>query len=130
MSPVRAADRGRYPADWPQISAAIRFGRAGGQCECAGECGTGHAGRCEARHGQAHPVTGSLVVLTTGPPRSRARTLLLTANLFAACQRCHLAYDSGHHAVTRARTRRARITAGMESLPGPWPEAASTGGPV
>jgi len=49
VSPVRAADRGRYPADWPQISVAIRFGRAGGQCECAGECGTGHAGRCEAR---------------------------------------------------------------------------------
>ena len=113
MSPVRAADRGRYPADWPQISAAIRFGRAGGQCECAGECGTGHAGRCEARHRQAHPVTGSLVVLTTAH-RDHVPEHCDPANLFAACQRCHLAYDSGHHAVTRARTRQARLTAGME----------------
>ena len=27
VTPVRAADRGRCPADWPQIPAAIRFGR-------------------------------------------------------------------------------------------------------
>ena len=87
MSPVRAADRGRYPADWPQISVAIRFGRAGGQCECAGECGTGHPGRCEARHGQAHPVTGSLVVLTTAH-RDHLPEHCGPANLFAACQRC------------------------------------------
>jgi hypothetical protein len=127
VSPVRAADRGRYPADWPQISVAIRFGRAGGQCECAGECGTGHAGRCEARHGQAHPVTGSLVVLTTAH-RDHLPEHCCPANLFAACQRCHLAYDSGHHAMTRARTRQARATVGMEPLPGPWPEAAGTGG--
>ena len=87
MSPVRAANRGRYPADWPQISVAIRFGRAGGQCECGGECGTGHAGRCEARHGQAHPVTGSLVVLTTAH-RDHMPEHCCPANLFAACQRC------------------------------------------
>ena len=47
--------------------------------------------------------------------------------LFAACQRWHLAYDSGHHAVTRARTRQAHITAGMEPLPGPWPEPKAAG---
>lgn len=47
MSPIRPADRARYPADWRHISDSIRFGRAGGQCECGGECGHRHpGGRC------------------------------------------------------------------------------------
>jgi hypothetical protein len=75
----------------------------------------------------AHPVTGSPVVLTTAH-RDHVPEHYGPANLFAACQRCHLAYDSGHHAMTRARTRQARATAGMGPLPGPWPEAADTGG--
>ena len=79
------------------------------------------------RHRQANPVTGSLVVLTTAH-RDHVPERCDDANLFAACQRCHLACDSGHHAVTRARTRLARDTAGMEPLPGPWPEASNTGG--
>lgn len=79
------------------------------------------------RHRQANPVTGSLVVLTTAH-RDHVPERCDDANLFAACQRCHLVYDSGHHAVTRARTRLARDTAGMEPLPGPWPEASNTGG--
>jgi hypothetical protein len=33
MSPIRAADKRRYPRDWPQISKSIRFDRAGGRCE-------------------------------------------------------------------------------------------------
>ena len=63
-----AAKRARtagYPSNWAEISKSIRFGRAGGQCECWGECGAGHEGTCEARHGQPHPVTGSKVILTT-----------------------------------------------------------------
>ncbi|MGH3222568.1 MAG: hypothetical protein ACRDPY_28380 [Streptosporangiaceae bacterium] len=117
MSPVRPADRDRYPADWPQISAAIRFGRAAGQCECGGECGTGHAGRCQARHGQAHPVTGSVVVLTTAH-LDRVPEHSDEGNLRAMCQRCHLAYDAAQHAASAARTRQARAAAGMEPLPG------------
>lgn len=57
-------DYKRYPENWHEISAYIRFERAGGRCECTGECGL-HEGRCEAEHGKAHPVTGSRVVLTT-----------------------------------------------------------------
>jgi hypothetical protein len=117
MSPVRVADRGRYPADWRQISAMIRFGRAAGWCECAGECGIGHAGRCEARHGQAHPVTGSMVILTTAH-LDRVPEHSDEANLRAMCQRCHLAYDGAQHAASSARTRQARAAVGMEPLPG------------
>jgi len=64
MSPIRAENRARYPADWPAISRHIRFTRAGGRCECAGECGTTHPPLCEARHGQRSPYTA---------PRDRLR---------------------------------------------------------
>lgn len=47
--PVDFAD---YPQDWREISRRVRFERAGGRCECAGECGRAHSGgRCLARHG-------------------------------------------------------------------------------
>ena len=36
--PIRPENRDRYPANWPEISAAIKA-RSGGQCECLGECG-------------------------------------------------------------------------------------------
>jgi 5-methylcytosine-specific restriction endonuclease McrA len=61
------------------------------------------------------------VVLTTAH-RDHMPEHCAETNLFAACQRCHLAYDSGHHRETRNRTRHALATAGMEPLPGPWPE--------
>ena len=104
MSPVRASQRGRYPVDWPAISARIRFTRAAGRCECEGECGRGHAGRCLARHGQPHPVTGSVVVLTTAH-LDHVPEHCDDENLRAMCQRCHLAYDAALHAATAAATR-------------------------
>lgn len=117
MSPVRPADRARYPRDWRQISDSIRFGRAAGRCECTGQCGTGHPGRCDARHGETHPVTGSAVVLTTAH-LDHAPENCDPGNLAAMCQRCHLAYDAGQHAATAARTRAERAAAGMDPLPG------------
>lgn len=108
--PITAENRRRYPADWSEISVRIRFGRAGGRCECRGECGTGHAGRCTARHRQPHPVTGSRVILTTAH-RDHTPENCESANLFAACQRCHLAYDAELHAANAAHTRAyARLT--------------------
>jgi hypothetical protein len=101
MNPIRASDLRRYPVNWPAISARIRFTRAACRCECAGECSTGHEGRCAARHGQPHPITGSRVVLTTAH-LDHVPEHCDDANLRAYCQRCHLAYDVGHHAATRA----------------------------
>lgn len=113
--PIRPENRRRYPANWRAISTRIRFDRAAGRCECAGECGTGHAGRCPARHGQPHPVTRSRVVLTVAhldhTPENCAET-----NLKAMCQRCHLAYDADLHATNAARTRHDNATAGMTPL--------------
>jgi hypothetical protein len=41
VSPIRASERARYPADWPAISLRIRD-RSGGRCECDGRCGHDH----------------------------------------------------------------------------------------
>lgn len=35
-------NRSRYPAQWAEFSRQIRFERAGGRCECTGECGKVH----------------------------------------------------------------------------------------
>lgn len=114
--PVRPENRARYPSDWPQISRRIRHVRAGGQCECEGECGSGrHAGRCAARNGAPSPYTGSKVVLTTAH-RNHAPEDVRDENLFAACQLCHLSYDRGHHAETAAATRAAQLADQMDPL--------------
>ena len=92
--PIRPENRRRYPKDWRLISERIRFERAGGRCECSGECGLDHgiAGRCNAWHGDPHPATGSIVLLTVAhldhTPENCADD-----NLRAMCQRCHNRYD-------------------------------------
>lgn len=117
MSPIRAENRARYPKDWPQISQRIRFERAGGRCECLGECGRGtHDGRCPNVHGQPAYGTGSRVVLTTAH-RNHVPEDCGDSNLFAACQGCHLHYDRDHHAATRAATAAAALAARMDALP-------------
>lgn len=69
MSPIRPENRDRYGDDWRAFSDAIRFDRAGGHCECTGECGRprdhiGSDGRCVNRHGAPAYRTGSRVILT------------------------------------------------------------------
>lgn len=108
--PIRPENRKRYPADWKAISARIRFVRAASRCECAGECGLDHDGRCTAQHGHAHPATGSKVVLTTAH-RDHTPENVDDSNLFAACQRCHLRYDAAHHRETAAATRLSAVEA-------------------
>lgn len=113
--PIRAEDKDRYPQNWPAISKRIRFDRAGGRCECKGECRSGHKNRCRAEHGKPHWMTGHKVVLTTAhldhtPENCDEK------NLLAMCEKCHLSYDRDQHAATRARTRQAAATTGMEPL--------------
>lgn len=116
-------DRSRYPDDWEEISHRIRFVRAGGRCE-----GSPAYPDCRAQHGEPHPVTGSLVVLTTAhlgankPDGSAGdkhdKLDCREENLKAMCQRCHLTFDIKEHAANAARTRRRkRIEAGQMELP-------------
>lgn len=115
--PIKAENKKLYPDDWQEISDRIRFGRAEWRCECLGECGRGHAGRCEARHNRPHPATGSMVILTTAHLDHTPQNVD-EANLRAMCQACHLTYDAKHHAQTAARTRAAKLATWMDQLPG------------
>ncbi len=105
--PISPENAARYPADWPAISLRIRKQRAGDRCECQGECGHDHGGRCPELDGRPHTITRSPVVLTVGhlhhdPERSA------DDELRAWCQRCHLAYDQAHHAANARRTASLR----------------------
>lgn len=108
--PIRPENRHRYPADWPEISRRIRVERAGGRCECIGQCGTEHAGRCAAVNGRPSPMTGSVVILTVAH-LDHTPEHCDEANLLAACQACHLRYDAAQHRATAAATRRAALEA-------------------
>lgn len=133
--PIRPENKNRYPADWRAISDNIRFGRAGGRCECDGRCGArSHhpdTGRCRAVHQSLHPVTRSLVILTTAHLDHQPENCDPT-NLMAMCQACHLAYDHDHHAQSR---RQSAVIDGQRDLfasaptagpePGEEPEARS-----
>jgi len=92
-------DRSKYPDDWEEISKRIRFERAGGRCE-----GSPAYPDCRAEHGKAHPITGSMVVLTTAH-LDHDITNGAGENLRAMCQRCHLTHDAAHHAQTAAQSR-------------------------
>lgn len=112
-------DRRRYPDDWKAITLAIRE-RAGDRCECEGECGRDHAGRCRSERGYPNPDTGSRVVITVahlwrGPCaecHAVGRKCGEPSHLKAMCQACHLAYDLPQHQANARRTRRARKAAG------------------
>jgi len=113
--PIHPDNRARYPKEWPEISHRIRFGRAAGQCECLGECGHDHGGRCGATHGDPHPHTGSKVVLTTGH-RNHVPEDCRDENLAAWCQKCHLSHDRHHHAASRrARAESKREAARVKA---------------
>lgn len=101
--PIRPENKSRYPAHWKQLSNDIRFNRAGGRCECEGECGLHRGRRCEERHGEPAKWANGKVVLTVAHLDHRPETCD-PAKLKAMCNRCHLRYDRGHHANTRFET--------------------------
>ena len=51
--PIRASQRYFYPIDWPELSQAIRFGRAHGRCQ---RCGRPHG--ASVWHLSRHAVAG------------------------------------------------------------------------
>lgn len=94
--PIKPENAGRYPPDWPEISARIRYDRARGRCE---ECG--------ARNAYPHPETGAMVVLTVAHLDHQPENCA-DDNLRALCQRCHNRYDAPHRRQTRSATRARR----------------------
>jgi hypothetical protein len=101
-----AWNRSRYPGNWPEVSKRIREIRAGLRCECRGECGRDHGGRCPARKGDLSENRRGTIFLTCAHLwRSVCRCALenegdLCANpdhLKAMCNGCHLRYDVPLH---------------------------------
>ena len=106
-------DMSRYPVNWKQFSADIRFGRAAGRCECCGECGlhrtTPGPRRCTERHGEQAQWARGTVILTTAhlcecdPPCANPE------HVKAMCQRCHLLVDVKLHVRNRHARRRGNL---------------------
>jgi hypothetical protein len=109
--PIRPENRARYPKDWKAISERIRFKRAANRCECKGECGLDHSGRCKAINKQPHPDTGSTVVLTVAHLDHEPENCG-DLNLKAMCQRCHNRYDMPKRRAGIAERARAKMAAG------------------
>lgn len=133
--PIRREYRFFYPIDWPQLSAVIRFRRAGGRCE---GCGRPHKqmvvhlgdGRWwDADAGRWRDGRGRLIRLKIGADdvlgRARRTRVVLAAahrdhdtsnnadaNLAAFCQRCHLIHDRPEHRRRRWTTLFRRKAAG------------------
>jgi 5-methylcytosine-specific restriction endonuclease McrA len=99
--PITAERKTLYPKDWKAISLSIRK-RAGWVCE-----GSPAYPNCRAVTYESHPVTGSKVILTVAHLDHDPKNCD-PANLKAWCQRCHLTYDAGFHALNAVRTRRAK----------------------
>src|SRR3990167_9559307 len=100
--PIKPENKVRYPKDWKSIVARIRL-RSGNRCE-----GSDMYPDCRAENRRPHPVTGSLVVLTTAHLNHVIEDCS-DENLKHMCQRCHLTYDAKHHAENARITRRKKI---------------------
>lgn len=119
--PIRPERKHLYPKNWKEISARIRFGRAGGRCEFKD-----NRKRCKARHGKPHPITGSIVVLTVAH-LNHDETDCHDDNLLAGCQLHHLNYDKHQH----AKTRRSRKAVGdLFAIDDGWPQGFVVHSPI
>ena len=102
--PPRPENRHHYQGKtWQQIRQQV-LARAGNCCE-----GSPAYPDCRAANGEAHPVTGSRVVLTTAHLDHDPSNNNLS-NLRSWCQLCHNTYD----APTRAAGVKARREAACE----------------
>ena len=99
--PISPENAKRYPPDWRAVSDRIKA-RANYRCESV------PGGMpCRAEHGQSHPITGKMVVLTVAHLDHQPENCAAD-NLRALCQRCHNRYDSKHRQKNAAKTRRSK----------------------
>lgn len=131
--PIRPEDRHRYPPTWPGLSLYIRRERAESRCECTGECGGNHGGRCDApdrtqivrrkgepwiwrraEEGRGFVWLPPIRVVLTVAHLDRTPENCDPVNLRAFCQRCHLVYDGAEHGKRAAETRKRRARQALE----------------
>ena len=101
---------GEYPDNWEEISIAIRL-RAGGRCECTGECALHRGARCaELDHADAQFAEG-MVILTVAH-MNHCKSDCRPENLKAMCNTCHLRYDLNLHARNAFENKRNKKATG------------------
>jgi len=129
--PIKPENRGRYPANWKDIRAAI-LARAGNCCEKCKVANGSRIARGDDRFADTYMTADAEVYSAeTGESLGQMRMdeykvknmvdIVLTIghidhvpencapeNLRAWCQRCHLRYDAAHHAETARATRHGR----------------------
>ena len=131
--PIRSELRPLYPKHWRELSARVRFDRAGGRCQ---GCSRPHLAllRClpdgrwfdetaatwrdqrgrsacwpdlvEATRLRATRVVLAAAHLDSNPTNNRL------TNLKSLCQRCHMLHDRPHHLAQRWITYRRRYALG------------------
>jgi hypothetical protein len=124
-----------YVGWWKQFSEYIRFERAENRCECTGECGMVHVGRCDARNGQYKvkglsiletPIQGkfydrehwSRICLTVAHldfdggvcrcKKEKGIKCAIPSHCKAMCNGCHLMMDLPHHIENRRNNLKAQ----------------------
>jgi len=99
-----------------RLQRARVFERAGGRCECRGQCGRDHegrGGRCRERQGK--PATGdgirkgALVILTTAHVDGDSGARVSDEKLRCWCAGCHLRWDLEDHLQKRHENRMAEL---------------------
>ena len=116
--PIAPEHRWLYPIDWPELSALVRFERAGGRCEGCGRphgrtiCHLGDGRWWDAdrrcwRDGKGRRIRapGNNVVAFVRSTRVYIACAHLNhdptdnapRNLAALCQRCHMIHDAAEH---------------------------------
>jgi hypothetical protein len=138
--PIRPGLRWFYPIDWPELSRAIRFGRARGHCEtCQRFHGTkvlclpdgrwfdrdenhwrdGHGRQCPAPYGEDLDQLRSTRVILAAAHLDHDPSNNTPHNLKSLCQRCHMLHDKPHHLAQRRITYRLRLAIG-DLFTGPY----------
>ena len=112
--PIKAENRGRYPANWKQLRGAV-LARAEHRCE---QCGLPNhwwkhkeTGHCTADPG-INKSGWFMIVLTIAHLEHDELETQDISRLRAWCQKCHLTYDAKHHAKSAALTRHKRKAIG------------------
>ena len=116
-----------YVGWWKQFSEYIRFERAENRCECTGECGRQHVGRCVAKNGDFklkgldvyERINGkfyarefwSRITLTVAHldfdggvcqcKKTHGIKCAIPSHCKAMCNGCHLMMDLPHHIENR-----------------------------
>jgi hypothetical protein len=122
-----------YPPGWKSFAASIKTTRAGGRCECTGECGLHQPNprprRCVETHRTPAQWSRGRIRLTTAHLCTCNPLCMIPDHVKAMCQRCHLRLDRYRHARARLITqrdpiRRIRLAQRPPGEP-PWPGAGN-----